>query len=1728
MIARTLWSAKTDRRSDESTQEPAGDEAGGGPLDDLLEARFDEAGRLAQAGRGSRQLTAERLDPSSSPMSADELERAVQKLAQGLEAIDRQGSASPEMRETESLPGGTARSVARQNERGREFVASSLDRLEARLEALSRRLKERAGAEPRAVDPAVISPSEPSLAGPPIATPAEVLPHAEARDPEGWQSEPTLAASPTKPDVAEPLSPGHQGDAERGLHDMELAAVEPRAPQAAATMGALDRPEAGEKVGRPAAELQSDAQLSRTEHGPDTEAASHLAVALGAELVGAAEADTAAGRRVEATEAEHRGALAASGQDAVAIAAEGVRQFAALQSRIETLQASLDANQIEPVRREMLELLRQLQDVGRDGRAIAGAVADVRSKLDDMEVKLNAARNMTANRLSDFGDRLSGLTQRVGGMEAEVPGFDAVRENQAAILERFDLMQGLVHRLASPEELLDRIEAIRRQLQTLAPQREVARIEDGILKLAGRLDALPEELSDSAMLARIEGQLADLASELGTARGEQIHEAADLDRRLADLAAGIKAVADADTAPDMSGLEERLADIFTRLDDDRRFSGDALGRLAARLAELTAAVETEEDDAASEILAGLTGKIDTLAQAIEAQDAGGARRDLEGLSHRIDQLSQALAGQAEHLSRPQSGPLEERLDAMQAHLEELGRRANDSTVQFGPFAEKLQEIADRVGGLGGDDAENPLSLRLGAIEERLAGLAGRGSDTRALHTQLEGIVSRLELLKGRSIDPARLAKLFDRVDAPLRAGLTDERLDRLERKLDEAAVPAERLDRLERRIVETARAPLPEAAFGLIERTIAESLREGFSDERLATIQQKLAGAQVDFPDERFQRLEQKLEEIGRASVDSGDFLTPDDFADLRTDIIALRRELRSLPGLGDGEANLSGVLKAISERLERMPEDPPASAAELEVQIERIAQLLENPDNSRLALAHIEDSLRTIETSLDETRRTPTSDPAQGGGGGQDEIQTVVGLARALSDDVSVLRGAAEVTERRTKDALEAVQGTLEAVVKRMAFLEREADAVPFATGEGTAEPTRLPVLPASGAAGETARLVVEAADPPSPPAETAREPSSGGLFSRFTSSQLLKRATGGRAESFSPHLDDGDDAADQPLEPGTDTPLNSALIGAPSSNTALMSGARRKGRAADAANDAGEAAPGTRRIIAAPEGEDFLAAARRAAQAAATEAAEAEREAEMSRGGLSRALNLVRTRRRVILASALALAVSVAAVQLIRKEVAPNGIEIAGISGRPATTGSVSQGAPTADADVSGLDPISPAPAISPAVPAPAPEPLTPPRTEESSAASAAPPSVAPVPAPAPPPVELSGPEGDLAAGVLTEPGADLSGADLSGAAPPATGRSVQTASLPPAGSALESAPSVAAPEPAPPPSAALTPAASDPVPVPAPAPAPTAQSAPAGAAIPTSVTDAVGPEPLRTAALAGDPAAAFEVASRLADGQGAPQDLPAAVAWYRSAAEAGLAPAAYRLGSIYEKGLGVAKDLPAAMDWYGRAAEAGNVKAMHNLAVLYAEGAGGEPDLERAARLFRQAGEHGVRDSQFNLAILHARGLGVPQDMVEAYKWFAVAAGSGDAEALKRRDIIAAALPQADLAKAQAAAAAYQPSPLSSEANDVTMPEAGWGESATNVKTPSEGDQVALVQRLLADKGFDPGPADGVLGQKTVEAITLFQDEAGLPANGTIDTALIAALQETSAVAGSAPGS
>ena len=238
-------------------------------------------------------------------------------------------------------------------------------------------------------------------------------------------------------------------------------------------------------------------------------------------------------------------------------------------------------------------------------------------------------------------------------------------------------------------------------------------------------------------------------------------------------------------------------------------------------------------------------------------------------------------------------------------------------------------------------------------------------------------------------------------------------------------------------------------------------------------------------------------------------------------------------------------------------------------------------------------------------------------------------------------------------------------------------------------------------------------------------------------------------------------------------------------------------------------------------------------------------------------------------------------------------------------------------------------------------------------------------------------------------------------------------------------------------------------------------------------------IGPELLRAAA-GGDPAAAYEIGTRYAEGRGAARDLAQAAIWYKRAADAGLAPAQYRLGSLYERGQGVARDPAQAVSLYRQAAELGNVGAMHNFAVLTSEGAAGAPDPGAAVKWFLAAADYGVKDSQYNLGVVYARGLGAPKNLPEAYKWFAIAAAAGDKDAAARRDEVAALLDQNQLALARAAVKAWRPKAPLAAANTVTAPAGGGGDQATVVTVDNQKALVRTIQTLLAEQGYDPGPA------------------------------------------------
>ena len=179
------------------------------------------------------------------------------------------------------------------------------------------------------------------------------------------------------------------------------------------------------------------------------------------------------------------------------------------------------------------------------------------------------------------------------------------------------------------------------------------------------------------------------------------------------------------------------------------------------------------------------------------------------------------------------------------------------------------------------------------------------------------------------------------------------------------------------------------------------------------------------------------------------------------------------------------------------------------------------------------------------------------------------------------------------------------------------------------------------------------------------------------------------------------------------------------------------------------------------------------------------------------------------------------------------------------------------------------------------------------------------------------------------------------------------------------------------------------------------------------------------------------------------------------------------------------------------------------MHNLAVLMSEGVDGAPDRPKALQWFLAAANYGVKDSQYNLGVIYARGLGTPPTSSEAYKWFAIAAAQGDGDAATRRDEVAE---HAEPRSARQGPRRRRAPGTPSRRCPRPTPSRRRAAAGTARGGVTEADQRALVmkiQTLLAEQGYDPGPADGVAGPKTRDAVRAFQRTIGVAETGQIDS-------------------
>ncbi len=1452
------------------------------------------------------------------------------------------------------------------------------------------------------------------------------------------------------------------------------------------------------------------------------------------------------------------------------------RRLAALSDNVDALSANRGHDPaIDRLEMKLADMARTIGII-RDRRdmhsgAIEARLADITARIDKMakdrgRIDLTPVERQISSLASRF-DQINADQQDIdlSGMEKQLATLGGRIEEMLARpapddRPAFDSIETRLSELQS--RLEDVFKAAERSGATAESAAGLGNVEKHLTDLHGRLDDLtlatgadPADLTPIATrLDAIDGRLNGLADGVGSSAMPL--ELAILSDKLNLIDEQLRAIAP--SSPDLPLLLERLAGIEKRMEAADRVEVD-FTPLAGQIQALERLLQ---DRSPEEIdLQPVSGRLDTIEARLQelvsnfpAETRSVADR-LDAIDRRFEQFPQAgvadlsplndqlvaIDRQLRELSIPESGaidwsPITARLDAMDLRL--TGHQPGEA-LDLGGLQEALAEIGERLDGLAN-----------GGAALAPAGTGTAGEDIQVVSERLQAIEQRLEHIQaGGSPDNENLMPLLETFEAALSKLSTSDVISALAEKVSglhaalDGAGEATALDEM-----------------ADLRNDITYLRRELRSMPMMAESEEGSAGLGSILTEIK-ERLDRVAEE------------QPVTFRDLEDQI---GRVVRTIETGGAGEGSLAQIESSLASIEGHLAAGNPGAVQELLAGLPDGAQ----GDGAAIAAlaASIEGSINELrhatEVSDEDTRRTLDALNSTM----EAIVNRMAYLESAAVPQHAGMMQASGVDEEYYEPQPDTEAADMEEIPEISIGAEQAADQIPMDAEEYESEPVAEAAEIAYAAesdaaedaqdAGGQAEMLsaeqqfepveqgeIEAPEEFEPPADVVEEPQhfeapvdhAGGvdespagaegsemqpaenqpeevdddsqsIIGRLTSSQILKRATGGRADSFTPGAEDEAGEVDErPLEPGTDAPMDSSLVDAPSSDTAMMSGdgeapENRTRQGAGLGDLAAASGLGFETDEESEQGSQFLSAARKAARAAVLEAANVEPAPEPAKPAARRPQK--KSRVGLILAVALVLAVAFAGYKFWRGELDLNSLSLESLgiggfslsenasdhganparmaqaSGPQSGTLAESAGDPSAMApsaagvDATGLEQVAPNAEIAFG----APESSSAMTMQVGDAISSV---IAAV-------TEKFAQPGELAAAGRGAKDDRLGSADTIEST---ASVSESTANLMASGSAdkadlAERTEALIA--------GAVAGAKSR-----------TAALPKRTAATPHVLPMSIGSAGLRHAALAGIPEAQFEIASRFADGSGVRTDLKTAALWYEKAAREGLVPAQFRLGSLFEKGRGVPLDRIRAARLYAAAAEAGNAKAMHNLAVLYAEGGAGEPDLAKSAEWFRRAAEHGVRDSQFNAGILYARGLGVQRDYSEAYKWFTIAAKSGDEQAARRRDKIAASMTQDEISRALATADIFQPIPLVPEANAIHVPKGGWATAAAKAG-PSGAELISRIQALLAERGFEPGPADGVMGRRTAGAIEAFQMEAGLPITGKPDLTVLSALK------------
>ena len=185
--------------------------------------------------------------------------------------------------------------------------------------------------------------------------------------------------------------------------------------------------------------------------------------------------------------------------------------------------------------------------------------------------------------------------------------------------------------------------------------------------------------------------------------------------------------------------------------------------------------------------------------------------------------------------------------------------------------------------------------------------------------------------------------------------------------------------------------------------------------------------------------LSSKVDQLSRAEGNGNSF------AILEQRIAALTSTLesRERPAASESTEHLEGALRALSDRLDRMPvgNDSASAFAHLEQRVSYLLERLEASSDHRAGnLGRVEDGLQDILRHL-ETQHASFAALAENGRSARSAADS--GLIDIVKRELSDIRFSQSETDRHTQDSLEAVHNTLGHVVDRLAMIEGDLRTV-------------------------------------------------------------------------------------------------------------------------------------------------------------------------------------------------------------------------------------------------------------------------------------------------------------------------------------------------------------------------------------------------------------------------------------------------------------------------------------------------------------------------------------------------------------------------------------------------------------------------------------------------------------------------------------------------------------